>query len=145
MPRCHCCCRAPGSHRCRLISPVCTALSSKPTSAERWDRLTDVPSFHRPCSTYHANNVTNRHTHPFNGPLSGTTRVSRYQKVKPIWILLKQETVSGIGISWAIRKSAPRSRQITMPPPPLSFFTGQMLFLPSNQQHQSTEGKVSLT
>jgi len=28
--------------------------------------------------------VTNRHTyiHPFNGPLSGTTRVSRYQKGK---------------------------------------------------------------
>jgi len=32
------------------------------------------------------------HTHPFNGSLSGTTRVSRYQKGKPIWILLKQET-----------------------------------------------------
>ena len=36
-------------------------------------------------------------------------------KVKPIWILLKQETVSGSGISWAICKPAPRSRQITMP------------------------------
>jgi len=24
--------------------------------------------------------------------------------------------------------------------PPLSFFTGQMLFLPPNQQHQSTDG-----
>ena len=57
------------------------------------------------------------HTHPFNGPSSRTTQVSRYQKVKPIWTLLKQETVSGSGISWAIRKSAPRSRQITMPAP----------------------------
>ena len=28
------------------------------------------------------------------------------RKVKPIWILLKQETVSGNGISWAICKSA---------------------------------------
>jgi len=56
-------------------------------------------------------------THPFNGPLSGTTRVSRYQKGKPIWILLKQETVSGSGISWAVCKTAPRSRQITMPAP----------------------------
>ena len=37
------------------------------------------------------------------------------RKIKPIWILLKQETASGSGISWAIRKSAPRSRQITMP------------------------------
>ena len=27
-------------------------------------------------------NVTHTHTHPFNGPLSGTTRVSRYQKGK---------------------------------------------------------------
>ena len=39
------------------------------------------------------------------------------RKVKPIWILLKQETVSGSGISWAMCKSAPCSRQITMPPP----------------------------
>ena len=27
---------------------------------------------------------THTHTHRFNDPLSGTTRVSRYQKVKPI-------------------------------------------------------------
>ena len=39
------------------------------------------------------------------------------RKVKPIWILLKQETVSGSGISWAICKSAPRSRQVTTPAP----------------------------
>ena len=45
------------------------------------------------------------------------------RKVKPrIWILLKQETVSGSGISWAICKSAPRSRQITMPSPHHSVF-----------------------
>ena len=37
------------------------------------------------------------------------------RKVKPIWILLKQETVSGSGISWVICKSAPCSRQITTP------------------------------
>ena len=39
------------------------------------------------------------------------------KKVKPIWISLKQETVSGSGISSAICKSAPRSRQITTPGP----------------------------
>jgi len=33
------------------------------------------------------------------------------RKVKPIWILLKQETVSGSGISWAVCKSAPCPRQ----------------------------------
>ena len=57
------------------------------------------------------------HTPPFNGPFSGTTRWASTRKVKPIWILLKQETVSGSGISWAICKSAPRSRQITTPAP----------------------------
>jgi len=49
--------------------------------------------------------------------------------------------VSGSGISWAIRKSAPCSRQITMPVPHHSVFTGWMPFLPPNQQRQSTEGK----
>ena len=48
------------------------------------------------------------HTHPFHGPLSRTTWVSWYQKGKPICILLKQETVSGSGISWAVYKSAYR-------------------------------------
>jgi len=43
--------------------------------------------------------VTHTHTHTFNGPFSGSTWVSRYQKGKPIWILLEQETVSGSGIS----------------------------------------------
>ena len=43
-------------------------------------------------------------------------------KVKPIWILLKQETVSGSGISWAICQFAPRSRQITTPVPHHSVF-----------------------
>jgi len=44
------------------------------------------------------------------------------RKVKPIWILLKKETVSGSGISWAVCKSAPLSRQITMPAPHYSVF-----------------------
>jgi len=60
--------------------------------------------------------------------------------VKPIWILLEQETVSGSDISRAICKSAPRSRQTTTPTPHHSFFTGRMPFLPPNQQCQSTEG-----
>ena len=33
------------------------------------------------------------------------------RKVKPIWILVKEETVSGSGISWAICKSAQTDRQ----------------------------------
>jgi len=42
--------------------------------------------------------------------------------LKPIWILLKQETVSGSSISWAICKSASRCRQITTPAPRHSVF-----------------------
>ena len=60
------------------------------------------------------------------------------RKVKSIWILLKQEIMNGSGISWAICKSAPHSRQITTPVyQPLCFFTDRMPFLPPNQQRQS--------
>ena len=78
------------------------------------------------------------HTHPFKGPLSGLPGWAGTRKVKPIWILLKQETVSGSGISWAICKSEPRSMQITTPAQHCSVFIGRMPFLPPNQQCQST-------
>jgi len=81
--------------------------------------------------------LTHTHTHTFNGPLSGTTQVSQYQKVKPIWILLKQETVSGSGICWAICKSAPSSRQIPHQHLTAQFFTGRMPFLPPTHTHNN--------
>ena len=65
---------------------------------------------------------THTHTHPFNGRFRWLSRWASTRKVKPIWILLKQETVSGSGISWAICKSAPCSRKITMPAPHHSVF-----------------------
>jgi len=89
------------------------------------------------CSTFHeilkirqdfvsCITITHTHTHtctnPFDGPFSETIQVSWYQKGKSILILLKQETVSSSGISWAICKSAPCSRQITMPAPQHSVF-----------------------
>ena len=52
----------------------------------------------------------------------GLPRWASTRKVKPIWILLEQETVSGSGISWAVCKFAPRSRQITTPAPHRSVF-----------------------
>ena len=70
----------------------------------------------------HLTPCTHTHTHTFNGPFSGLPGWAGTRKAKPIWILLKQETVSGSGISWAICKSAPRSRQITMPVPHHSSF-----------------------
>ena len=75
-------------------------------------------------------------THPFNGPL-GLRGSAGTRKVKPIRILLKQETVSSSGI-----KSAPSFRQITMPAPHHSVFTGRMPFLLPNQLRQSTEGQM---
>ena len=78
----------------------------------------------------------NEHTHTqsFNGLFSRTTWVGRYQKDKPVWILLKQTWWGGSGISWTICKSfALRSTQITTPAPHHSVsFMDRMLFLPPN-------------
>jgi len=76
-----------------------------------------------------------------NGPFSGTIRVSQYQKGKT-----NLDFTEARDSEWQWhqlgRRSAPRSILITMPAPHRSvFFTGQMPFLPPNQQRQSTEGK----
>ena len=89
--------------------------------------------------------MTHTHYTRLTALCPGLPRWAGTRKVKPVWILLKQETVSGSGISWAIWKSAPRSRQITMPVPHHSVFTGRMPFLPPNQQRQSTEGTMTHT
>ena len=74
------------------------------------------------------------------GSAPGPTLGNEYAKTLPFL-----ETVSGSGIIWDICKSAPRTRQITMPAPHRSvFFTGRMPFLPPNQQCQSTEGKINV-
>ena len=66
---------------------------------------------------------THTHTHTrLTALFPGLPRRAGTRKVKPILILLKQETVSGSGISWAVCKSAPRSRQITTPAPHHSVF-----------------------
>ena len=99
------------------------------------DCTRSVPALHLVFYTH-----THTHTHTLNGPFPGQPRWADTRKVKPICILLMQETVSGSGISWAICKSAPRSRQITTPAPHHSvFLTGQML---PKQQCKSTEGTV---
>ena len=63
------------------------------------------------CSSLQRFDSVATHTH------SLTSLTALTGKVEPICILLKQETVSGSGISWAVCKSAPRSRQATMPAP----------------------------
>jgi len=67
--------------------------------------------------------IVQSHTHDrLMAHCPGLPRWAGTRKVKPIWILLKRETVSGSGISWAMCKSAPRSRQITTPAPYHSVF-----------------------
>ena len=70
------------------------------------------------------NNNTHTHTHTrLTALFPGLPWWAGTRKVKPIWILLKQETVSGSDISWAIcKQSAHRSRQITTPAPHHSVF-----------------------
>jgi len=83
------------------------------------------------------------HTH---GPLSGTTQVSRYQKGKPIWILLEQEAVSGVAVSSAGPYASLHLAADRQPcqHPTTQLFTGRMPFLPPNQQRQSTEVVITV-
>ena len=69
----------------------------------------------------HTHTYTHTHTR-LTALFPGLPGWAGTRKVKPIWILRKQQTVSGTSISWAICKSAPRSRQITMPAPHHSVF-----------------------
>jgi len=79
---------------------------------------------------------------PFNGPLSGSTRVSRYQKGKTDLDFTEARDSewqwNPLGHMQVCTSLQTDNHAST---PPLSFFTGRMPFLPPNQQHQSTEGK----
>jgi len=64
--------------------------------------------------------------------MSGTTRVSRYQKgktrkVKTKLDLLEREIVSGSGIGWAICKSVPHPRQPHQHPTTTAPMRGKLL------------------
>jgi len=63
----------------------------------------------------HAHTHAHTQIHLFYSTLDFIWDYSGEPVPEPISILLKQETVSGSDISWAICKSAPHPRQITMP------------------------------
>jgi len=69
------------------------------------------------CGMHARTHVARTDTHVLRSSwiLSRTTRVSQHQKGKTNLDLLKQEIVSGCGISWAICKSSPWPRHMTMP------------------------------
>jgi len=77
----------------------------------------------------------------FNGPLSGTTQVSRYQKGKTNLDFIgardsewQWQQLGHMQICTSLETNNHAST------PQLSFFTGRMPFMPPNQQRQSTEG-----
>ena len=106
---------------CHTSQPVLfRATIPQPALFRAIDVWRNASNLHSDGKVLHFTNYT--HTHPFNGPFPGLPRWAGTRKVKPIRILLKQETVSGSGISRAICKSAPRSRQITTPAPHHSVF-----------------------
>jgi len=85
--------------------------------------------------------VATTHTHPFNGPFSGTTQVSRYQKGK---ISLDFTEARDSEWQWHQLAHMQVCTSLQTEPrqhPTAQFFTGRMPFLPPNQQRQSTEGK----
>ena len=81
------------------------------------------------------------HIRPFNGPFSGTTQVSRYQKGKT-----NVDFTEATDSEWQWHQLNHMHVCISLQADnhagtrPLKIFTGQMPFLPPNQQRQSTEG-----
>ena len=67
-------------------------------------------------------NTSHTHTHPFNGPFSGTTRMSRYQKGKTNLNFTEARDSEWQWHQLGICKSPPCSRQITTPAPDHSVF-----------------------
>jgi len=83
------------------------------------------------------------HTHPFNGSLSGTTRVSRYQIGKTNLDFTGARDSKWQWHQLGMCKSAPHSRQITTPAPHHSVFYRPDALPAPNQQRQSTEGHMA--
>jgi len=106
------------------------------------DRHTDRPRYSRTRGHILFFYLFNTHTHPFNGPLSGTTWVSRYQKGKTNldstearhseW---QWHPLGHMYVCTLLQTDNHASNQLLR-------FTGRMPFLPPNQQHQSTEGII---
>ena len=86
---------------------------------------------------------THTHTHPFNGPFSGTTQVSQYQTGKTNLDLTEardsERQWHQLGRMQVCTLLQTGNHTSTSP---LSFFTGRMPFLLPNQQRQSTEGQL---
>jgi len=84
--------------------------------------------------------ATSFSTH-LNGPLSGTTRVSRYEKGKTnLEFTGARDSESQWHQLGHMQDCTSLQADNHASTTPLSFFTDRMPFLPPNQQRQSTEG-----
>jgi len=79
------------------------------------------------------------YTHPFNGPFSGTNRVSRYQKGKTNLDFTEARDSEWQWHQLGHVQVCTSLQTDTTPTPHRSVFTGRMPFLPPNQRRQSTE------
>jgi len=80
--------------------------------------------------------TANTHTHPFNGPLSGTTRVSGYQKGKT-----NLDFAEARDSEWQWHQLGHMQVCTSLQTDNHASTTPLMPFLPPNQKRQSTEGK----
>jgi len=85
---------------------------------------------------------THTHTRPFNGPFSGTTRVSLYQKGKTNLDFTEARDSEWQWHQLSHTQVCTLLQTDTTPAPHHSVFTVRMPFLPPNQQRQSTESRV---
>jgi len=87
--------------------------------------------------------MIHHYTHPLNGPFSGTTQVSRYQKGNT-----NLDFTEARDSEWQWHQLGHMQvctlLQTTIPAPHHSVFAGWVPFLPlpPNQQRQSTEGSM---
>jgi len=121
------------AHNCKLLVPH---LNSNPLECILFSQYHYI----NPISTH-----THTHTHPFNGPLSRTTWVSRYQKGKT-----DLDFTEARGSEWHWHQLGHMQDCVSLQTDnrastPHSFFTGRMPFLPPSQQCQSTEGQYPLS
>ena len=143
----------PLSHATNLIyiAPINSKESLSGIGTERVNQPYARPFRSSECSVAGSNRFTHESArcvgvqvtvrYPFNGPFSGTTRVSRYQQGKTNLDFTEardsERQWHQLGRMQVCTSLQTDNHASTAP---LSFFTGRMPFLPPNQQRPSTEG-----
>jgi len=121
----HTCGRRRSSMYCHVERPRCSNEYNEHSLTTTATTSTTIIILWPLCTTTCTSRYLQLRTHT-NTCLSalcpGLPRWAGTRKVKPIWILLKQETVSGSGITLAACKPAVRSTDNHASVPPLSFY-----------------------